>query len=290
MKKVILLIVILIVVLLVFFIRKPYRYEEKNVALEQEISDKPKSLIRIIEVKVAEQSSEEMPVAIKIENAQNIIDFSVLNFYRIKGINFSQDQPFAMIQDVRTSLLNRYQIGDSLENWELAAINRKEVILENQGMKVGLMFEMNIREGIIQDSNNEWTFTEKMVIDSIVNLDKLTEDIFNNNQLSFDFLDSDDKIGVTVEKVGEDSILKDVGLEEGDKITKINGKDVDSFDIALDIANKVLIEGKKSVEVEIQREGTTKKLQYRFPEISAGKMVSGVFGSFFSPSSNSSDK
>jgi len=290
MKKIFLLIIIFAIVLIVFIIKKPYRYEENILVVKQKVEDENRPLIKIIKDNVGQKPSQNSHIEQEgIASKEDVVDYSVLSFYQIQAINFSEKNPFAMIVDKRTDQVKRYYIGDILDGWRIVSIDRKEVILENKDIKMALMYEIDLTQGILKVGENKWTFTKQMVLDSLINLDKISQEIASNNEINFDFLFSKDKTGITLQKIGEKSILKDLGLQDGDKILKLNDKDLKSFEIIINLAKDILNKGTNStLELEVDRNGALIKLYYDIPSISAAQLISQVFGSFFSskPSSN----
>jgi len=76
--------------------------------------------------------------------------------------------------------------------------------------------------------------------------------------------DTEEGKGVKVLEVGEESAAEKAGIEEGDIITKFDGKDVNSATELAELARAS--KDKPSIKVSIIRDGKTKEIEIRIPK------------------------
>ena len=76
--------------------------------------------------------------------------------------------------------------------------------------------------------------------------------------------DTEDGKGVKVLEVGDESAAEKAGIEEGDIITKFDGKDVNSATDLAEIARAS--KDKPSIKVSVIRDGKTKEIDIRIPK------------------------
>jgi len=220
-------------------------------------------------------------VSVPKKKSQNneVVDKNALKNYVVKGISFLEADKFALIEDITTNKIKKYRETDKIEGWVIVAITRNFVVLEKMGIIAKL--SMQSISDILQDNIKKISESERDIYPEIISysIENLSE-ILSNNQINYDFLKRDKEIGLTINKIGDDGLLSSVGLKDGDKIKKVNGKEITGFGIGFDILGNLLLKGKQEVTVEVEREGSKIELKYNLPGLSSSQIISEFYESF----------
>lgn len=141
----------------------------------------------------------------------------------------------AIIEKVVSKSQNIYRLGDSIDGVNIIAMNRYCVTLDSNGLKQELLRNVQtnviIREEKPVAMRTDDLFESKMKMIEKVLLPKMPQhsidfaDIMRNMRIK-PFFDGGRCMGFQLSNINTDSIMSRIGLQEGDVIYSINGKDI----------------------------------------------------------------
>ncbi len=187
----------------------------------------------------------------------------------------------ASIQDTVTNTSTTYMIGDRVQNAEIIEIERKRVIIINNGRKEfiddqagtgeGMAMptmptpavaqaqtaapKSNLGEGIRAVTDNEYEVPRTEIDKTLSNLN----DIAMQARIVPAFKDGVAQ-GFKLFSIRPDSIYSKIGVQNGDVIKRINGFDLNSPEKALEVYSK--LKEANRVDLELERNGTTIRKTY----------------------------
>ncbi|HIE44363.1 MAG TPA: hypothetical protein EYP78_06190 [Candidatus Omnitrophica bacterium] len=178
---------------------------------------------------------------------------------------------FCIIEDKSKRKEELYQIGDTVENMKITAINEDNVILEDGEEKIVLYIEGAKEEGlktpspvkekpldlsrIEHPSPRKWVVRKEDVQQAVKNASQILSEIKIRPYFSSGRME-----GFKVSSMEEKSIASAMGIQKGDIIKKINGKVIDSPKKIFEFYRN--LEKSPIVELEIERSGKTQVLTY----------------------------
>jgi general secretion pathway protein C len=190
------------------------------------------------------------------------------------------DDGYAVIEDVQKRKQGLYRSGDAIVNAMIKAILRKKVVLNVDGKDEVLLMEVDKdkgkKTGGAQSPNALDGYDPAMPdeggeIDESVNIDreKINDSLRNINQLMSQvkvrphFRDGKPD-GLLLSHVQQNSIFNEMGLQNGDIVKGVNGKEIQSVDDALKFYES--LKSETAVEVTIERQGDPMTIGYQIKE------------------------
>jgi general secretion pathway protein C len=201
-----------------------------------------------------------------------------LNLKLFGTITGRDAQDYAVIEDTQKRKQGLYKKGDSIQNAEIKLVLRKKVVLSVNGKDEILLMEddkntpsKNRRKpSPLRDTEDEEESFEDDQFDSgeTVNIDrdKINSSLKNINQLMSQvkvrphFKDGKPD-GLLLSHVQQNSIFKDMGLQNGDIVKGVNGKEIQSVDDALKFYDN--LKSSSAVELQIERKGDPLSINYQ---------------------------
>ena len=190
------------------------------------------------------------------------------------------DSDYAVIEDVQKRKQGLYRAGDAIVNAKIKAILRKKVVLSVDGKDEVLLMDEDknkpkkqVRPGF-PDASDEFDPAlpdESGEIDESVNIDreKINDSLKNINQLMSQvkvrphFKDGKPD-GLLLSHVQQNSIFNEMGLQNGDIVKGVNGKEIQSVDDALKFYDS--LKSSTSVEIQIERQNDMMTIGYQIKE------------------------
>ncbi|MDO9262674.1 MAG: type II secretion system protein GspC [Desulfosalsimonadaceae bacterium] len=190
------------------------------------------------------------------------------------------DSEYAVIEDVQKRKQGLYRAGDAIVNARIKAILRKKVVLSVDGKDEVLLMDEDknkpkkqVRPGF-PDASDEFDPAlpdESGEIDESVNIDreKINDSLQNINQLMSQvkvrphFKDGKPD-GLLLSHVQQNSIFNEMGLQNGDIVKGVNGKEIQSVDDALKFYDS--LKSSTSVEIQIERQNDMMTIGYQIKE------------------------
>lgn len=191
----------------------------------------------------------------------------------------------ASIQDVVTNVSNTYMVGDQIQGAQVLEVERKRVIVLNNGRKeyiddqpgdgsgaVAMAPAMpqptisatpvntgapnnNLGSGIKAISENEYEVPKAEIDKTLGNLN----DVAMQARIVPAFKDGVAH-GFKLFSIRPDSIYTKIGVQNGDVIKRINGYDLNSPEKALEIYSK--LKEASRIDIELERNGSTIRKTY----------------------------
>jgi len=200
-----------------------------------------------------------------------------LNLKLFGTITGRDEQDYAVIEDTKKRKQGLYKRGDTIQNAEIKLVLRKKVVLNVNGKDEILLMEDDkpdkakksrkrssqkrlVPEGSFDD--------ERFDMGETVNIDreKINSSLKNINQLMSQvkvrphFKDGKPN-GLLLSHVQQNSIFKDMGLQNGDIVKGVNGKEIQSVDDALKFYDN--LKSSSAVELQIERKGDPLSINYQ---------------------------
>ncbi|HUU03329.1 MAG TPA: type II secretion system protein GspC [Myxococcota bacterium] len=183
----------------------------------------------------------------------------------------------AMITDLTSSETDVYRIHDDLmDEARLVAILSRKVVINRNGANEYLELqekanpkrpgqkdtnphgraESALGKGIKKSGKDSWTIDRSEIDKTLSNLNNIAMQArivpsFKNGEAN----------GFKLFAIRPGSVYSKLGIQNGDIIHKINGYAINSPDKALEIYQK--LKSASSVDIEVTRRGTSKKLSYK---------------------------
>lgn len=193
------------------------------------------------------------------------------------------EDDYAVIEDSQQRKQSLYKKGDAIQQAEIKLILRKKVVLNVNGKDEILVMEdedkpLQARKGrsfpSAMEEEMEDSMEDPMMEDlemepaENINIDRETIDnsLKNINQLMSQvkirphFKDGKPN-GLLLSHVQQNSIFKDMGLQNGDIVKGVNGREIQSVDDALKFYDS--LKSSSSVELQIERGGDVVSINYQ---------------------------
>ncbi|MCD6586679.1 MAG: PDZ domain-containing protein [Desulfobacteraceae bacterium] len=185
------------------------------------------------------------------------------------------DQDYAVIEDTQKRKQGLYKKGDAIQNAEIKRVLRKKVVLNVNGKDEILLMEEDKSK---QTQKRKKPFSridaesplgdERFDTSETLSIDreKINRSLKNINQLMSQvkirphFKDGKPD-GLLLSHVKHNSIFKDMGLQNGDIVKGVNGKEIQSVDDALKFYDN--LKSSASVELQIERKGQQSTINYQ---------------------------
>jgi general secretion pathway protein C len=219
--------------------------------------------------KTKEEAKPEKNVSdIELENLKQ----TSLNLKLFGTITGRDEQDYAVIEDTQKRKQGLYKKGDAIQNAEIKLVLRKKVVLSVNGKDEILLMEEDKK-----DTSNKRkkpsplhgrAVEDRFDPGETVNIDreKINSSLKNINQLMSQvkvrphFKDGKPN-GLLLSHVQQNSIFKDMGLQNGDIVKGVNGKEIQSVDDALKFYDN--LKSSPAVELQIERKGNPLSINYQ---------------------------
>ncbi len=216
--------------------------------------------------------------AAKPENTADAIELDNLEETRLQlklfgTITGSDEQDYAVIEDTQKRKQGLYRNGDAIQNAEVKMILRKKVVLTVNGKDEILLMEDEKEGAARRPSPSNAPFDEPEMEDRFgdgetvsIDRDEINDSLRNINQLMSQvkvrphFRDGKPD-GLLLSHVQQNSIFKEMGLQNGDIVKGVNGKEIQSVDDALKFYDN--LKSSSSVELQIERQGQQQSINYQ---------------------------
>jgi general secretion pathway protein C len=183
----------------------------------------------------------------------------------------SSGRDYAVIEDKSKREQGLYHKGDTIQEATIKMILRKKVVLRVDGKDEILVMEDEkgsrrrrtasaasaAPSRRVGPANGENIRLQRSEINSVLNnINSLMQQAkvrpyFKDGQPS----------GLLLTHIRQNSIFTELGLQSGDIVKGVNGKDIKSVDDALEFYNN--LKSSSSVELQIERRGQTKSISYQ---------------------------
>lgn len=244
----------------------------KNIAAYQSINSR--DLFKTRE----DAKTEKIVSDIELEKLQQ----TSLNLKLFGTITGRDEQDYAVIEDTQKRKQGLYKKGDSIQNAEIKLVLRKKVVLNVNGKDEILLMEddkngpaksrrtsrpTEIDEDETPFDDNSMEEAEPESDETVaIDREKINSSLKNINQLMSQvkvrphFKDGKPN-GLLLSHVQPNSIFKDMGLQNGDIVKGVNGKEIQSVDDALKFYDN--LKSSSSVELQIERQGDPLSINYQ---------------------------
>ena len=236
----------------------------KNMISYQSITDRD-----LFKTKEDENNANKLAGDIELEKLQQ----TSLNLKLFGTIINTDEDDYAVIEDSKKRKQGLYKSGDSIQNAQIKLILRKKVVLSVNGKDEILLMEDDKKDTPRRqakrfdipdepDAEDQFDVGESVAIDR----DKINNSLKNINQLMSQvkvrphFKDGKPD-GLLLSHVQPNSIFKDMGLQNGDIVKGVNGKEIQSVDDALKFYDN--LKSSTSVELQIERQGNPLSINYQ---------------------------
>jgi len=189
-------------------------------------------------------------------------------------VSGSTGKTFAVIEETSTRKQRLFSTGDKVQSASVEMILREKVVLEVNGKKEILRIEKPVRkrgavtakrvsktsssvpEASGSTGKKDVVIQRSRIEDAIQNVNQLMKHVrirphFTNGQAD----------GLKLTGVRPGTIFTDIGFRNGDIITGVNGKSIESVDDALKFYSS--LKNASNVDLQIRRRGVKQTIQYR---------------------------
>jgi len=236
----------------------------KNMIAYQSITDRD-----LFKTREDENKADKTAGDIELEKLQQ----TSLNLKLFGTIINTDKDDYAVIEDTQKRKQGLYKNGDTIQNAQIKLILRKKVVLSVNGKDEILLMEDEKKNSSRKQAKrfdipdepydaDRFDAGESVAIDR----DKINNSLKNINQLMSQvkvrphFKDGKPD-GLLLSHVQPNSIFKDMGLQNGDIVKGVNGKEIQSVDDALKFYDN--LKSSTSVELQIERSGDPLSINYQ---------------------------
>jgi len=212
----------------------------------------------------AEQETEPDAEAIELDNLKE----TKLNLKLWGTVTGSPERAYAVIENKTKREQGLYHQGDTIQDATIKMILRKKVVLRvNQEDEILVMededdssdrppLSSQTREPLNYGETDENIRIDKSEVDSVLN---------NINQLMQQakvrpYFKDGKPSGLLLTHIRRNSFFTELGLQSGDIVKGVNGRQIESVDDALEFYNR--LKSSSSVQLEIERRGEQKSISY----------------------------
>lgn len=181
---------------------------------------------------------------------------------------------FAVIEEKKTRKQRLFSVGDQVESASVEMILREKVVLAVNGKREVLTIERPVQRakgriprsiqppstddarGVKGGDNKEVVIQRSRIEDAIKNVNQLMKHVrirphFTNGQPD----------GLRLTGVRPGTIFTEIGFRNGDIITGVNGKSIESVDDALKFYTS--LKNESNVDLQLRRRGKERSIKYR---------------------------
>lgn len=214
----------------------------------------------------AKKPAEEKPMAEPdIENLEK----TKLKLKLWGTITGTGEKSYAVIEDTSSREQRLYQKGDTIDQALIKIILRKKVVLTVDGKDEVLEMEEMVDQShrMAGDERPAGTYEAVSASSTVrVERDEINEAMQNINTLMRQvrirpYFENGQPSGILLSGIRNNSIFEDMGLQSGDIVKGVNGREIRSVEDALNFYEN--LKSSSEVELEIQRDGARRTIYYR---------------------------
>ncbi len=210
-------------------------------------------------------------------------------YIKLTGVIFSKNNPAknkAIIKDLLSLRQRIYQLGAvTAYGSKIIEIHDKWIILEKNNVKRklrvaeklgynGLMEDL-YSQGYHQISDSEWLITPNKLIKDTENISEILSQLSIHPRLGLGGIE-----GFEIGEIDPESIVGDLGLEEGDTISAVNGHSITSLSDAYEVYEQI----RKDPTINLALNRKEEKINLAYHVISDGPVRYNVAEALKSPS------
>ena len=175
-----------------------------------------------------------------------------------------KDDAYAVIENIQKNEQKLYRPGDIIQNATVKLILKDKVVLrvddKNEVLNMQKMISATqpsvLRTPTRNNSNQSILLSRNQIDDAVQNINELMRQI----KIRPHFLDGKPD-GLAVAGIQPNSIFRKMGLQNGDIITGVNGKKIESVDDALTLYQNIKVND--TVTVQLKRRGNKEVISYQ---------------------------
>lgn len=175
----------------------------------------------------------------------------------------SIDKAYAVIEKLTTKSQHPYKIGDTVETAVIKEIHRKKVVLHVNGRDEILTMEDNLQQNAAEDGDRSIA-AEAPTLDLKIDRSHLDAAVESRSFLRTarirPHFENANVTGFMITDIKSNSVLKELGLQDGDVVTDLDGK---KFRLTNDIINYYRTRT-SGISIGVIRNGQKKKINYSF--------------------------
>lgn len=180
----------------------------------------------------------------------------------------STDRAYAVIENKNKREQGLYHKGDTIQDATIKMILRKKVVLRvDQEDEILVMEDEDESSQQSEDSSRQPESRDFSAADDNIRIDRSEVDsvLSNINQLMQQakvrpYFKDGKPSGLLLTHIRKNSFFTELGLQSGDIVKGVNGKEIESVDDALEFYNR--LKSSSSVDLEIERRGEKKSISY----------------------------
>ncbi len=199
---------------------------------------------------------------------------TTLNLKLVGTITGSPERSYAMIDNLNERKQDLYKVGDSIEGAKIVEIERNKVFLKNNDrIEVLVSFEKNkkgeevspfgrrpggksnFRNAVKKIGVNKWKLSRKDVTEILGDVNR-----FMTQVAVKPYFESGKPAGFRISKIKSNSLLKKIGLRNGDIIKNVNGLNIETPEQAFEAYKQ--IQKEPVIRIDIKRNRRKKTLTY----------------------------
>ena len=170
---------------------------------------------------------------------------------------------YAVIEKQKERKQNLYKVGDTIQNATVKIILREKVVLNVNGKDEILKLEKvtGAYKSIISSKKSKGSFSQNITIkhSRVEKAIKNVNDLMKQVKIRPHFSNGKPN-GLNLSGIRPGSIFSEMGLESGDIITGVNGKNIESVDDALKFYES--LKSSSNVQIQLKRKGLQKTINY----------------------------
>jgi len=249
----------------------PPRTNSKQISSPVDVSKPPLSQYRAIVDRnlfnTTQQQNAQQPKMVNLENLEQT-DLKLKLWGTVTRVDGTA---YAVIEDTKTREQNLYRTGDSIQNAVVKMILREKIILTvNERDEILTMEEVvssksSARAGRKNDRSPKLpvsSYSRKITL----NREKLESEMENLGQLMDQatirpYIEDGRTAGISITGIKPNAIFRRMRLRNGDIITGVNGRPLESMEDAVAIFDD--LSTSSEIKIDIKRRGRKQTLDYR---------------------------
>lgn len=178
---------------------------------------------------------------------------------------------YAVIEDTKTREQNLYRTGDAIENAKVKMILREKVVLTVNESDEILTMEEIVSSGRTRRSGIQDRSTPKLPVSSYsrkvtLNRESMESALQNIGQLMEQatirpHIEDGRSAGISITGIKPNAIFRKMRLRNGDVITGVNGRPIESVEDAVNIFDDLT--SSSEIKIDIKRRGRQQTIDYR---------------------------
>lgn len=170
--------------------------------------------------------------------------------------------PIAIFQESRFDRVTLVAINDQIEGWRIARIDLGTVTLVQDGRQFKIALTKRAPQGLLLRVDDQMSVVNTSVLNEILETHSLNKE-WGRLKVS-PRIEQGRIAGWRIDTLKKGSLLKDVGIREGDIILKVNGKGIGSLQEGFSLAHLLRKSWKENprLEIQVERKGKPQTLVY----------------------------